>query len=311
MSFSFIPLGGACITYSVNGNTFHLGVGTPTGPYTYQTTLQVTGPGGNSIPQGGSWTFPISASVGGVDSISGDPQFSVSILYLGSPDPRFHFSGSNGQGTIQVDPSTPPGIYLREFAVNAQVNSSESFASITQYLVMQITVTGAAQPDFTISNVTTESLSAGTAANFSMVIAPVNGFTGPVTLTSPGVTGPLTVSGGQAGAIGVTFSPASVTLNGAPQTVTSTVAANGNATGCAYRVPFTASSGQKVHTGAMNVNVQGPAPDFALSIYPITVAAGSYSQAALTIDPTACSSGTVTFSSVPRRTSPSYSLITR
>lgn len=166
---------------------------------------------------------------------------------------------------MQVDATTPPGTYLRELPVVLAMTPRDNKAplTVTQNLVVEIVVTGAAQADFTVTNPTAESLHAGNSAQFSMLVTPKSGFSGTMPLAGSAIT---------AAGVAVLF-PGAVTLNGSPVTVVGTVtdaaglAVMKTAQVVAYPVPMVSvfASANPAPTGSMvtfSTNVTGGTPPY-------------------------------------------------
>jgi ribosomal protein S6E (S10) len=118
------------------------------------------------------------------------------------------------------------------------------------------TVTAATEPDFTVNPATPESLQAGHSVTFTTQVAPVNGFSGPFTLSSPGVDG-----------VSLTFSPATTApLSGGAQTVTATVTAAANAASQTEFVPIVALGENISHLSYVPVSVQGGGSNTGLTV---------------------------------------------
>ena len=222
---------------------------------------------------------------------------SVALIRNGSPthafdqDQRFvglSFTQGSGVLTVTAPPNgniAPPGYYMLFLLNSSGVPSIANFVQVT------------AQPDFSISATpSSQNVVQGNSTNYTVNIAPSNGFTGTVGLS---------VSGLPQGAT-ATFNPSSVAGSGSSTLTVSTVASTPAGS---YPLTITGTSGSLTHSTTVTLVVTVPS-GFSLSATPATqtVSRGGSTQYAVTITAQGSFSGTVTLSvsGLPRRTSSSF-----
>lgn len=125
---------------------------------------------------------------------------------------------------------------------------------------------GASNPDFSIGlSPVFHSVQAGSSTNYTVSVAPVNGFTGTVSFSAA-----LVCCGGSSIPANATFAPPSVTGSGLTTMTVSTSAATPPG---AYQVVVTGKSGQLTHQFGQSLAVVNAAP--AVSVSPNSGAAAS------------------------------------
>jgi hypothetical protein len=244
----------------------------------------------NGINYGGSFVIqtPDAASIS-----------SVVLVRAGAVTHAFHmdqrlvgvsFSVADANDlTVTAPPNgniAPPGYYLLFLVNNAGVPSIASFLQLS------------AVPDFSVSATpTSNNISPGLSANYTMNTAASGGFNGAVTFS---------VSGLPAGA-SATFNPASVSGSGSSTMTVSTSSSTpiGN-----YPLTITATSGNLAHAASVTLNVSAVA-DFNLSATPSSRTIARKSQGTYTVSIGALNgfTGSVALSvtGAPGRTSASFS----
>jgi subtilase family serine protease len=145
------------------------------------------------------------------------------------------------------------------------------------------TVGGAPAPDFTIGvSPSTQSVTKGTKATYTVSIGAVNGFSGPVTLSATGAP--------------ATFSPNSIATSG---TSTMTVDTSSLTAGASYPLTITGTSGSTNHSVSATLTVQAAATgDFTISVTPssATIGRSSTTTYTVTITPQGGFTGSVSLS---------------
>jgi hypothetical protein len=189
-------------------------------------------------------TAAYTITVSAVDGFNGTLQFSVAGLPAGTAA-TFTPSTVAGSGSttlsISTSSSTPTGSY--PITVTAASGSLSKSGGVT----LNVGPAGTDFTDFTGSVTPTyENVTPGSSAGYGIQIQPLNGFTGNVALS---------VSGLPAGAT-ASFSPA--TINGGSGTSTLTVISTPSTPTGSYPFTLTATSGSKVHSTTLTLNV-GPA----------------------------------------------------
>jgi hypothetical protein len=161
----------------------------------------------------------------------------------------------------------------------------------------------AATPDFTISATPpSQAVVQGSGTTYQVNIAALDGFSGPVTLSSPGLPTGVTAS----------FNPNPVT--GGAGSSTMTVSTNNGATTPpgTYTLTITGTSGALTHNTTVTLVVQAPAAgDFTLSANPTsrTIAVRQSTTYAISVNPTNGFNSAVTFSvtGLPAKASATFS----
>ena len=151
---------------------------------------------------------------------------------------------------------------------SATLTLTGTSGTLTHTSTVAATIT-APPPDFSLSSSPTSItlISGGAAQQISVNAAPLNGFTGTVSVAIAGLP------------TGVTAQPTTLSLTpGTAQTLSitaATAATPGNAT-----LTLTGTSGSLTHTSTVTANIAAPAPDFSLTLSPtsLTLAAGATSS---------------------------------
>ncbi len=159
--------------------------------------------------------------------------------------------------TISSTSSTPPGNYT--------LTVTGTSGTQTQFVIVNVTVLGVSQPDFNMSaSPTSITTSAGSVASSTMTVAPINGFTGTITLASAVSSTGLTC----------TLNATSLVLG---PSQTSTLLCNGQAG--TYTVTVTGTSGALSHA----VMVSFIVTDFTIASTPTTQTIARGTSATFTI----------------------------
>ena len=206
----------------------------------------------------------VAVTANAINGFSGD----VSVSLTGLP------SGVTASpSTLTLTPGASQNLTLTAAASSAggmtPITVTGTSGGLTHTAAIALTVSAAAAPpDFSLTVAPASlSLTAGASGeSISVAANPLNGFTGPVTVSLTGLPS------------GVTASPSMLTLTpGAAQNVTLTAGASAKA-GTAT-VTVTGSSGSLTHTAtiALTVSAAAAAPDFSLTVVPasLSLTAGS------------------------------------
>ena len=239
------------------------------------------------------------------------PDFSLSA----SPGSLTVAQGSSGSSTITVAPlnSFSGSVSLSASGLPSGVTASFNPASATTTSSLTLTASSTAATGTstvtiagssgTLSHTTTLSLTVSVPANFSLsaspssltvaqgfsgsstiTVAPLNGFSGSVSLSASGLPSGVTAS----------FNPPSATTTSSLTLTVGVTAATGTST-----VTITGSSGGLSHTTTVSLTVSATAPpDFSLSASPsnLTVVQGSNGSSTITVAPQNGFSGSVSLS---------------
>jgi subtilisin family serine protease len=215
-------------------------------------------PASLTVSPGGNASFAVSIS--GTNGFSGD--VSLSLAGLSGSQAGWSFAPpavTGGSGTSQLSVTTSSTIAPGSYPLTITGTSG----SITRTATATLDVSG--PPDFSVlASPSSQSVTAGNGASYSVTVGALNGFTGDVALT---VTG-LPASVGSA-----SLTPAVVTDAGTSQLAisTSVTAAPGS-----YPLTVTGTSGSTSHSSPVTLVVSAP-PDFSLGVTPSsrTVSAGA------------------------------------
>jgi uncharacterized membrane protein len=227
-----------------------------------------------TVVTGATATYTITVSA--VDGFNGAIQFGVTGLPAGA-GATFTPATITGSGStmlsISTSSSTPTGSY--PITVTATGGSLSKSGGLT----LNVGPAGTDFTDFTGSITPTyENVTPGGSAGYGVQIQPLNGFMGNVSLS---------VSGLPAGATAA-FNPA--TINGGSGTSTLTVVSAASTPTGSYPFILTATSGGKVHSTTLTLNV-GPAGsnfgDFTGTMTPTsqTVKAGTSTTVTISLQP--------------------------
>jgi hypothetical protein len=227
-----------------------------------------------TVVTGATATYTITVSA--VDGFNGAIQFGVTGLPAGA-GATFTPATITGSGStmlsISTSSSTPTGSY--PITVTATCGSLSKSGGLT----LNVGPAGTDFTDFTGSITPTyENVTPGGSAGYGVQIQPLNGFMGNVSLS---------VSGLPAGATAA-FNPA--TINGGSGTSTLTVVSAASTPTGSYPFTLTATSGGKVHSTTLTLNV-GPAGsnfgDFTGTMTPTsqTVKAGTSTTVTISLQP--------------------------
>ena len=247
-------------------------VGAPAPP---ATDFNVSSEGDKSVTQGTAVTNAVTANL--VSGIAQNVTFSVSGLPTGvtaSFNPGNCTPNCGTTLTLTASASATVGAF--------PITLTGTAGSVIRTTTFTLTVSAPIVPDFSLSATpTSQTLSPGGAASYSVNIARVNGFSGTVTFS---------VSGLPTGATG-TFTP-NLETAGSTLTVTTTSSTPAGT----YPLTITGVSGSLTHTTPVSLTVN--APDFSLSATPPsqTVAQGASGDYSVTVTPTNGFSSTVTLS---------------
>jgi len=128
---------------------------------------------------------------------------------------------------------------------------------------------GVPAPDFTIgASPSTQTVTKGTAAGYTVSVSALNGFSGAVTLSATGVPS------------GVTFSPNPISTSGSSTMTVATSSLNPGT----YQLTVTGQSGSTTHSVGVTLVVQAAATgDFAISVSPSTASIGRNSTTTYTV----------------------------
>jgi hypothetical protein len=255
------------------------------GSLTETTTLSVTvtpapsytlsaSPGSVSIMQGGQGTSTISITP--ADGFSGSVTLSAAGLPSGvtaafSPNP----ATSSSTLTLTASATAAAG--------TATVTITGTSGSLTETTTLSVTVTPA--PSYTLStNPGSVSIVRGGQGTSTISIAPVNGFSGSVTLSAAGLPSGVTAA----------FSPNPATSSSTLTLTAGATAATGTAT-----VTITGTSGSLTRTTTLSLTVKGT-PSFTLSASPasVSIVQGSQGTSTISITPVNGFSGSVTLLAV-------------
>jgi hypothetical protein len=211
--------------------------------------------------------------------------------------------GSDFNGTFtQATPTSPDGNYVlltipsvSGFTLSAIPSTATSGYKRAPINGIQIVPLGPPNPDFTISATpATQSVNAGNSTTYIVTVAPLNGFTDPVTLTASGLPSGVTPS----------FSPS--TINGSG-TSTLTVSTTAGSSASSSTISITGTDSSLVHTTTATLNVV--APDFNVSVSPGTtsVAPGGTATYTVTVASLNGFSGTLNLSATGLPSGATYS----
>jgi cellulose 1,4-beta-cellobiosidase len=162
----------------------------------------------------------------------------------------------------------------------ANVLVTGTSGALSHSTAIALTVAVTAQPDFSLS-ATNATVTQGGTSNSAVIITPVNGFTGSVTLSVGTLPAGVTA----------TFSP-----NPATGVSTLTFAASATATTGPAAVTITGVGGALTHSANITLTVNGNQPNFSLSGTNATVAQGATGTSAITVTPLNGFNGSVTLS---------------
>lgn len=227
-------------------------------------------PASQSVVQGSAASY--TATINPTKGFSGQVTLSASGLPTGAsatftPNP----ATTTSSVSITTDATTPSGTYT--------ITLTGTSGSLTHTAAVTLIVS---QPDFSLSATpSSQTGSPVSAANYTVNISPISGFSGQVTLSASGMP-----------------ANATATFGTNPATSSSTLAitpASGTAPG-SYTVTITGTSGTLSHTTTVTLVV--PTPDYSLSPSPAsqTVTQGNPTSYTLTVNPTNGFTGQATFS---------------
>jgi Domain of unknown function (DUF1929)/PKD domain len=257
--------------------------GLPPDPNGYNVYVYVSGSIGSGTNTG---TYQVSGT--------GITASSVSLTY-GSA-----FSGTFTQATA----TSPSGNYVvltipsvAGFTLSAIPTAATTGYKRAPINGIQIVPLGPPTPDFTISATpATQSVNAGIGTTYTVTVAPLNGFTGTVTLTASGLPAGATA----------TFSLPSL---GGSGTSTLTVSTTADSSASSSTISMTGTSGSLVHSATSTLNVV--APDFSVAVSPgsTSVAPGGTATFTVTVAALNGFAGTVNLSVTgwPAGSTPTFS----
>jgi hypothetical protein len=203
---------------------------------------------------------------------------SVSLTSTGLPAGAvgtFSPNPTTGTSTFSVttDATTPVGSYpVTIIGVNGSLTHSTTVTLVVS------------QPDFSLSATpTSRTVTGGASTTYTVSVTPAAGFTGSVTLGSNGLPSGAAAS----------FSP-----NPTTGSSTMTVTTSASTPAGSYPVTITGTSGALSHTTSVQLVVQAPASDFALTASPTsrTVTRGASATYAITVNKVNGFSGSVSLS---------------
>ena len=150
-----------------------------------------SGPVTSAVPQNGSWTFPLTITplAGLTGSNFNLAATSAPYLTVTVPSSTFALDGTD-PFTEQITVSASPSLAQGTYEIGFTANGPGQYANYSVF----VTITSATVSDFEVSPVQGESVQAGGSISFTTAVTPINGFTGSVTLTSPGASGGVGLS---------------------------------------------------------------------------------------------------------------------
>jgi hypothetical protein len=196
-----------------------------------------TSPSSSTINAGDSASYTVSVTPAG--GFSGGVGFAVSGLPAGTSTtfapPTVSGAGSSTLTISTSATSTPPGTYTLTITGTSSTLSSQAMVT----LVVKPAVT----PDFSLTaSPSSQMVSAGSSATYTVTVGALNGFTGTVALS----TGSLPAG------VSARFNPASVTGSG---TSTLTVSTTATATAGDVPIPITGTSGGTSHDASVSLTI--------------------------------------------------------
>ena len=223
---------------------------------------------------GGNSTITVNPTNGFTGSVS----LSASGLPAGVTA-TFNPASTTGTSTLTLTASSTATLGT------ATVTITGTSGTLTHTTTVTLTVNATPVPDFALSaSPASLTITQGNSGNSTITVAPINGFTGSVSLSASGLPAGITA----------TFNPATTT-----SASTLTLTASGTATTGTATVTITGVSGTLTHTTTVTLTVNTvPVPDFGLSASPasLTVTQGNSGNSTITVTPINGFNGSVALS---------------
>ncbi len=198
-----------------------------------------TAPASQTVTQGNTANYTV--TIGAVNGFSGIVNLSASGLPANTTatfSPTTVTGGGSATMTVTTGASTPTG--------SRTLTITGASGALTRTATVGLVVTGAPTPDFTVSSTPgSQTVTQGGVASYTVTIGAVNGFSGPVTLSTSGLPAEATAS----------FNPATVTGAGS---TTLTITTAGDTPPGSSTLTITGTSGALSRTATASLTVTSP-----------------------------------------------------
>ena len=259
---------------STNGNGAYLSTATLTPAATAPDFSLSASPGSLTIPQGSNGSSTI--TVAPLNGFAGTVSLSASGLPSGVTA-SFNPASATTTSSLTLTASATAA------TGTSTVTITGTSGSLSHTATLSLTVS--VPPNFSLSaSPSSLTVAQGFSGSSTINVAPLNGFTGSVSLSASGLPSGVTAS----------FNPASATTTSSLTLTAAASAATGTST-----ITITGISGSLSHTTTVSITVSATAaPDYSLSASPssLTIAQGSTGSSAITVAPQNGFNGSVTLS---------------